>query len=96
MPEHTAIPKTTVYLFNASGSLFRKLKRYTRIPTNIPVANIVNPWWGIFLIVITRRRYARAVPKRPKLIIFGPIVELTMSAAKPIAKELIVASVGSQ
>lgn len=96
MPEHTAIPKTTVYLFSATGSLLRRLSKCTKMPANNPMTNIVSPWYGIFLIVMTRRRYARAVPKRPKLIILGPIDELTISAAKPIVKELIIASVGSK
>ena len=45
------------------------------------------------MIVTTRFRYARAVPKRPKPIILGPIGEPTIiiSAAKPITKEVIIA-----
>ena len=43
-----------------------------------------------------RFRCARRVPSKPKLIIRGPIAEpsIIISAAKPIVKEVIIASEG--
>jgi hypothetical protein len=42
--------------------------------------------------VITPCRYDSKVPKRPKLIIRGPIAEPIISAANPIVKEVMIAS----
>lgn len=94
--EYMLVPRRAVWVPGPVGWPVRKVRKLTNIPVRKHVTKITADWCGIFRMATTRCRYAKAVPKSPKPTIRGPITEPIRSAAKPIVKEVMIASVLSQ